>query len=166
VIGLNRKPQYLIALAAITLLLALLSSVLPVAAASPQPVCFEVVAGLFSATGTWSASGLINSSGTATFAPFVAGVDPHLGIPATVHDRFVLTDEQGTITFQGQGKSALVTNNAGNTVAGYQVTWVVIAGTGAYSNLRAQGDGHAWLDFASGTFPVYQCGQGHFDPGQ
>lgn len=152
------------ALILLTLVFTLFAGVLPASASPPQPVCFDVVAGLGGGPGTWSATGLVESSGTATFAPFLAGWDPALGMPATVHDRFVLAGEQGTITFQGQGKSALVVDHDGNLVPGYEVTWVILSGTGAYSNLRGQGDGYGWPDFASGTFPVFQCGQAHYEP--
>jgi len=127
----------------------------------PESVCFDVVAGLGGTPGTWSATGFINSSGTATFDPFVAGWDSKLGIPATVHDTFVLTDSNGTITMKANGHSALVPDDSGNQVPGFISNWVIIDGTDAYANLHGQGDGTGYPDFATGTFPVHQCGRAH-----
>jgi hypothetical protein len=146
------------------LLFTFVSFAAPVSASSPQYVCFDVVAGLGGLPGTWSSNGLVDSSGTAVFNPFVAGWDSKLGQPATVHDRFVVTDEYGSITFQAQGHSALVVNQYDHTVPGYLATWVIISGTGAYDNLRGQGDGYAWIDWVNGEFLAFQCGQAHYDP--
>ena len=133
----------------------------PVSASPPEQIHFHVVAGLGGFPGTWTSSGLVASSGTATFAPFVAGWDSKLGIPATVHDTFTLTDEHGSINFKGQGKSAIVNDDNGNPVPGYRLTWVIISGTGNYADLHGQGKGYAWLDFSNGTFPINMIGQAH-----
>lgn len=163
-IAIKPKPKAVRIVAIVALLLTLLASVMPVAASPPQPVCFDVVAGLGGSPGTWSSSGLVTSSGTATFDPFVAGWDSKLGIPATVHDTYVLTDEQGSITFKAHGKSALVTDDNDNLVPGYNFNWVILSGTGDYSSLKGQGNGYAWPQFASGTFPIHQCGRAHYHP--
>lgn len=136
----------------------------PASASPPEQIHFDVIAGLGGYPGTWSSNGLVASNGTATFNPFVAGQDPILGIPATVHDTFTLTDEHGSITFKGQGKSAIINNNNGNPVPGYRLTWVIISGTGAYVNLHGQGTGYAWPDFSNGTFPINMNGQAYFAP--
>ena len=153
-------------LAIAIILLGFTSFAVPASASPPEQVCFDVVAGLGGTPGTWSSRGLLNSSGTATFNPFVAGWDSKLGMPATVHDRFVATDLYGSITFQAQGHSALVTNQNGDTVPGFLATWVIISGTGAYENLNGQGNGYAWIDFANSKFLAFQCGQAHYDPQQ
>jgi hypothetical protein len=158
------KPTVFRIAAFFTLLFACIGSAAPAKASSPEWVCFDVVAGLGGYPGTWSSSGLVTSSGMATFNPFVAGWDSELGMPATVHDKFAATDEYGSITFQAQGHSALVVNENGDTVPGFLVTWVIISGTEAYTNLHGQGDGYAWIDWANGEFLAFQCGQAHFDP--
>ena len=158
------KPTSFRVLAIVIILLGFTSFAAPASASSPYHVCFDVVAGLGGTPGTWSSRGLVTSSGTATFNPFVAGWDSELGMPATVHDRFVATDEHGTVTFQAQGHSALVVNENGATVPGFLVTWVIVSGTDAYTDLHGQGDGYAWIDWANGEFLAFQCGQAHFDP--
>ena len=161
---LGRKPPFVHIAVILLLFVASLLLVIPANASPPEEVCFDVVAGLGGLPGTWSASGLVNSSGEATFNPFVAGWDAELGQPATVHDRFVVSDANGSITFQGQGYSTLVVNESGDTVPGYAVRWVIISGTGAYTTLRGQGGGYAWIDWAHGQFLAFQCGQAHYDP--
>ena len=151
----------MLTLAMMLLILALPS---PASASPPEPIYFNVVAGLGGFPGTWSSSGLVTSSGTATFDPFVAGWDSKLGMPATVHDTFVLTDEHGSIKFEAQGKSAIVIDDNDDPHLGFRLTWVIISGTGTYSNLHGQGEGYGWPDFATGTFPVYTGGQAHYDP--
>jgi hypothetical protein len=158
------KPTLVRVLAVVILSLGFTSFTGPASASSPESVCFDVVAGLGGTPGTWSSNGLVDSSGTATFNPFVAGWETKLGMPATVHDRFVATDEHGSITFQAQGQSALVVSQNGDSVPGYLVTWVIISGTGAYDHLHGQGNGYAWIDWANGEFLAFQCGQAHFDP--
>lgn len=146
------------------LLAALMGSAAPAWASAPEQICFDVVAGLGGSPGTWSSNGLVTSSGSATFSPFVAGWDSQLSMPATIHDRFVVTDEYGSITLQAQGHSALVVNESGTTVPGFLLNWVIISGTGAHAKLRGQGEGFAWIDWANGKFLAFQCGQAHFDP--
>lgn len=148
----------------VILLFAFIGAAVPVSASSPGSVCFDVVAGLGGLPGTWSSSGLVSSSGTATFNPFVAGWDSKLGMPATVHDRFMVVDGYGSITFNANGHSALVVNENGDTVPGFLANWVIISGTGAYANLQGQGGGYAWIDWANGEFLAFQCGQAHYDP--
>ena len=146
------------------LVLTFIVSTAPASASSPESVCFDVVAGLGGTPGTWSSSGLVESSGTTIFDPFTAGWDNKLNMPATVHDRFVATDEYGSITFQSQGNSAVVVNQYGATVPGFLLTWVIISGSGAYEDLHSQGDGYAWIDWANGEFLAFSCGQAHYDP--
>lgn len=157
------KKFVMLALATILLIVALPSA----ATASPaKTIDFYIVAGLGGFPGPWSSSGLVTSSGTANFDPFFAGWDSVLAIPATIHDTFVLTDEHGSITFKGQAKSAIVSDNNGDPVRGYELRWVIISATGAYTNLHGRGDGHAWPDFTSGTFPIYLSGRAHYEPQQ
>jgi len=101
-----------------------------------------------------------------TFETSTAGKDPNLGIPATLHKTGVLTDEdeEGSITMKVQGKSALVEDDMGNQVPGYTFSWTILSGTGAYADLRGQGKGYGWPDLSTWKFPVYLCGQGHYDP--
>ena len=153
-----------ISLVIVVLMVLIMAISSPASASPPEQIHFNVVAGLGGYPGTWSSSGLVASSGSATFDPFVTGWDPELGMPATVHDTFTLTDEHGSINFKGQGKSAIVTDENGNPVPGYRLTWVVISGTGNYADLHGQGKGYAWLDFINGTFPINMIGQAHYDP--
>ena len=160
----GRKLPIVSAVAVLLVLFACIWVVLPVGATAPEQVCFDVVAGLGGTPGTWSATGVVDGSGVAEFNPFTAGWDAELGQPATVHDRFVASDEYGSMTFQGQGHSALVVNEDGDTVPGYEISWVIISGTGAYATLRGQGHGYAWIDWANFQFLAFQCGQAHYDP--
>lgn len=160
----GRKATLVRAVLLLALVAALGVAAMPAGATPPETVCFDVVAGLGGTPGTWSATGLVESSGTAEFDPFVAGWDEELGQPATVHDRFVATDEHGSITFQGQAHSALVVKEGGDTVPGWLLTWVIIDGTGAYADLHGQGDGYAYIDWDNFKFLAFQCGQAHYDP--
>jgi len=159
----GRKPALIRVVVLLALIVALGAVAMPAGATAPEAVCFDVVAGLGGTPGTWSATGLVNSSGTAEFDPFTAGWDEELGQPATVHDRFVATDDYGSITFQAQGHSALVVNENGDTVPGYEATWVIISGTGDYADLHGQGDGYAYIDWNNFEFLAFQCGQAHYD---
>lgn len=159
-----RRPTVIRVAGLLALMVALAVLVLPAGATTPEAVCFDVVAGLGGTPGTWSATGVVNSGGTAEFDPFVAGWDDELGEPATVHDRFVATDDYGTITFQGQAHSALVVNADGDTIPGWLLNWVIIDGTGAYADLHGQGGGYAYIDWDSFEFLAFQCGQAHYDP--
>ena len=159
----GRRSRFIRVIVLLALVAALGVLALPAGATPPEEVCFDVVAGLGGTPGTWSATGLVESSGTAEFDPFVAGWDDELGQPATVHDRFVATDDHGSITFQAQGHSALVVNEQGDTVPGWLATWTIIDGTGAYADLHGQGDGYAYIDWESFEFLAFQCGQAHYD---
>ena len=160
----SRMPPLIRVIVLLALVAALGVAAMPAGATAPAAVCFDVVAGLGGTPGTWSATGLVESSGTAEFDPFVAGWDEELGQPATVHDRFVATDGHGSITFQAQAHSALVVNGDGDTVPGWLLTWVIISGTGAYADLHGQGDGYAYIDWESFEFLAFQCGRAHYDP--
>lgn len=160
----GRSPTLIRVVVLLVLVVASAVLTLPAGATPPEAVCFDVVAGLGGTPGTWSATGLVESSGTAEFDPFVAGWDEELGQPATVHDRFVAMDEHGSITFQGQAHSAHVVNEDGDTVPGWLLTWVIISGTGAYADLHGQGDGYAYIDWDNFKFLAFQCGRAHYDP--
>lgn len=94
----------------------------PAAASTSVPVTIQctVIIGPF--TGTWTASGGINDSGT-----LVQPVDFRVGQGRVVHLMRVMTGSKGTIT--------LVEDN----LIGVRGHWAIIAGTGAYAELHGDG---------------------------
>ena len=100
----------------------------PAAASTSVPVTIQdtVIIGPF--TGTWSASGGINDSGTLT-QPIDFRVDNQ------VHLVRVMTGSKGTITLV-ENNSLTVEPNGTILGTGH---WAVIDGTGAYADLHGQG---------------------------
>jgi hypothetical protein len=94
----------------------------PASASTSVPVTIQctVIIGPF--TGTWTASGGINDSGT-----LVPPVDFRVGQGRVVHLVRVMTGSKGTIT--------LVEDN----LIGVRGHWAIIAGTGAYAELHGDG---------------------------
>jgi hypothetical protein len=94
----------------------------PASASTSVPVTIQctVIIGPF--TGTWTASGGINDSGT-----LVQPVDFRVGQGRVVHLVRVMTGSKGTIT--------LVEDN----LIGVRGHWAIIAGTGAYAELHGDG---------------------------
>lgn len=146
------------------LLLIIVAGALPLYASPPQTQCFDIATQIGQGTATWTSDGLVDSSGTATFTTNLAGTDPQLGIPATVHHFFTFSDQAGTITMRIDGKSALVTDHSGTLVPGFTANWTIISGTGTYADLHGHGDGYGWPEFQTRTFWIYQCGQAEFAP--
>jgi hypothetical protein len=97
----------------------------PAPASTSVPVTIQATVIIGPFTGTWSASGGINDSGT-----LVQPVDFRVGQGRVVHLVRVMTGSKGTIT--------LVEDNLlGPTVGTGH--WAIIAGTGAYAQLHGDG---------------------------
>jgi len=155
-----------IVLSALVLLFLLALASQPAHATPPEMIIFELDVQLGGgAEGSWSASGLVNSSGYGEFNPRVTGwFDPATGQFRTVHDYMTLYDDQGSITIDSHGRAAAVTDEQGVDHEGFALNWTIISATGAYEDLHGQGNGYAWPDFSTFRFPVFMSGQAHFDP--
>jgi hypothetical protein len=98
----------------------------------PVTIQATVIIGPF--TGTWSASGGINDSGT-----LVQPVDFRVGVGAggfgQVHAVAVMTGSLGTITLVEDDSLTLEPDGTIDATG----QWAVIAGTGAYAQLHGQG---------------------------
>jgi hypothetical protein len=122
----------------------------PASASASVPVTIQdtVIIGPF--TGTWSASGGINDSGTLT-QPTDFRVDDQ------VHIVRVMTGSKGTITLV-EDNSLTVEPDGTIVGTGY---WAVIAGTGAYAQLH--GDGTSSGVVVNGVVTDALTGAVHFD---
>jgi hypothetical protein len=128
----------------------------PAAASTSVPVTIQdtVIIGPF--TGTWSASGGINDSGT-----LVQPTDFRAGVGAggfgQVHLVRVMTGSKGTITLVED--NSLTLEPDGTIVGTGQ--WAVIAGTGAYAQLHGQGTAVGVV--VKGVVTETVTGSVHFD---
>jgi len=106
----------------------------PASASTSVPVTIQATVIIGPFTGTWSASGGINDSGT-----LVQPVDFRVGVGAggfgQVHAVAVMTGSLGTITLVEDDSLTLEPDG---TIVGTG-HWAVIAGTGAYADLHGQG---------------------------
>lgn len=127
----------------------------PAAASTSVPVTIQntVIIGPF--TGTWSASGGINDSGT-----LVQPVDFRVGVGAggfgQVHAMRVMTGSLGTITVVED--DSLTLEPDGTIQATGQ--WAIIGGTGAYADLHGHGTSSA--DVVKGVVTATETGSVHF----
>jgi hypothetical protein len=141
-------------LVAVVLVAACLLPVGAIADCNTQ-VQINMVADIGLGTGTWTATGLINSSGTIRTHPFTASfhLDPYPH--HVVHDDIEVSDENGTFIMTLRGK--LETNGQFE----YEWDWVIRNGTGAYEGVHAVG--RAWGFPTGSTFPIEGSGFGCFD---
>jgi len=116
----------------------------------PVTIQSTVMIGLH--TGTWSASGGVNDSGT------LVDVSDHLVGNGQIHVVRDVTGSQGTFTLRIDGS---VTGVQPDGSIDFSDLWVVIAGTGGYAELRGQGTGSAVL--AHGVVTETLTGSVHFD---
>jgi len=107
-------------------------------------------------TGTWSASGGINDSGTLT-EPTDFRVGVGAGGFGQVHLVRVMTGSKGIITLVEDNS---LTVEPDGTIVGTG-HWAVIAGTGAYAELHGQGTGRAVV--VKGVVTETLTGSVHFD---
>jgi hypothetical protein len=117
----------------------------PASASTSVPVTIQATVIIGPFTGTWTASGGINDSGT-----LVQPVDFRVGQGRVVHLMRVMTGSKGTIT--------LVEDNLIGTPVGQ---WAIIAGTGAYTQLH--GDGTTSGVVVNGVVTDTLTGTVHFD---
>ncbi len=122
-----------------------LAAAAPVSASTSVPVTIQATVIIGPFTGTWSASGGINDSGT-----LVQPVDFRVGQGRVVHLMRVMTGSKGTIT--------LVEDNVIGTPVG---DWAIIAGTGAYAQLHGLGTSSGVV--VNGVVTDTLTGTVHFD---
>ena len=106
------------------------------------------------ATGTWTATGDVNDSGTL--------VEPrlHLGGDGTLQITRVNSGSEGTFTLRILSKVSGVEANGDVDFTG---RWVVISGTGQYATLHGHGDRTAVYHPDTNTVTETLTGQVHFD---
>ena len=128
----------------------------PAVASTSVPVTIQdtVIIGPF--TGTWSASGGINDSGTLT-EPTNFRVGVGAGGFGQVHAVRVMTGSLGTITVV-EDDSLTLEPDGTIAATGH---WAVTAGTGAYADLHGQGTSSAVV--VRGVVTATETGSVHFD---
>ena len=106
------------------------------------------------ATGTWTATGDVNDSGTL--------VEPrlHLGGDGTLQITRVNSGSEGTFTLRILSRATGVEANGDVNFTG---SWVVISGTGQYATLRGHGDRTAVYHPDTNTVTEILTGEVHFD---
>jgi hypothetical protein len=106
------------------------------------------------ATGTWTATGDVNDSGTL--------VEPrlHLGGDGTLQITRVNSGSEGTFTLRILSRATGVEANGDVDFTG---SWVVISGTGQYATLRGHGDRTAVYHPDTNTVTEILTGEVHFD---
>ena len=118
----------------------------------PVTIHSTVIIGPF--TGTWSASGGINDSGTL--------VEPSV-LPtgqAELHIVRDVTGSLGTFTLRIESKAVAVEPDGSVVFTGH---WVVISGTGAYANLAGEGTRNAVANHNTGVVTETLTGSVHYD---
>ena len=133
--------------AVVALTLAVILVALPASAAPPESIhtdvqmVFDISAGTMYGEGSWSSQGFITSSGNAAEDHFVAGWPPGY-VFKTAHLTETWTDANGTITIQTQLNVEQWTIVDLPSDISYEGSghWVVKSGTGAYENLKGEGE--------------------------
>lgn len=169
----GRKPTIRRATLILALLMLVSSIALPASASPPQELNFELhityadVPTLVGA-GTWSATGILNESGTATETYHNSGWD---GCFRTTHTTTLLTGPtpEDTITIRSQ--IVRVDAAPGCDPFTAEANWVILSATGIYDGLHGQGNGgtvSGYLDFNAGGPDLVvdshlDGGRGHFN---
>jgi hypothetical protein len=150
-----KVPLSTVATALAVAALALLAAA-PSAASAPGSIRIDlngVVTGPDSFQGTFVASGVVNDSGTYEGTFRFAG--------RTIHVVKTLIGTKGTITLKSQ---AVVIPTSPTTISFEGGSWVIISGTGAYSDLHAIGTpaaaSGASADLVTGAIKETHEGQG------
>lgn len=161
-------------IALILALLMLVSSIaLPASASSPQELNFELhityadVPTLVGA-GTWSVTGFLNASGTATETYHNGGWD---GCFRTSHLTTLLTGPTPDDTITIRSQIVRIDAAPGCDPFAAEANWVILSATGIYDGLHGQGNSgtvSGYLDFNAGgpdlvVDSYLDEGQGHFD---
>jgi hypothetical protein len=152
----------------ITLLAALASAVLPLAAyaAKPQAVSLTFTmhfTGPTTATGTWTSTGslaiLNGKSGTVVQTTRITGKGKGKGKKTgqVVHGRKAVSASDGTFVIQFVGGL----KSTGATTSEVDGRFVLKKGTGAYAGLRGTGKIHATLDSSTGAITAVYTGKAH-----
>jgi hypothetical protein len=128
-------------------------------ATPPESQQFETIGHLTgpdTAAGTWTATGLVEASGTYTETFSFAG--------ETIHGQKVLVGPAGTIVLEI--RDIVVWRDACN--AGFKAgSWQIAAATGAYARLKGGGEpgttAESFGDLCTGHVDVVHAGIAHFD---
>src|SRR5215469_2386619 len=128
----------------------------PASASTSVPVTIQATVIIGPFTGTWSASGGINDSGT-----LVQPTDFRVGVGAggfgQVHAVAVMTGSLGTITLVEDDSLTLEPDGTIDATG----QWAVVAGTGAYAELHGQGTDVGVV--VKGVVTATDTGSVHFD---
>lgn len=120
-----------------TLMVAILAAalgVLPAAAAPPQATTFTVVEQFDPASGVFTSDGsVVCASGTTSNNTFGSGFQSDRGVIFHVRKTITCDDGSGTFILQLQARAGF---NVGDMTFG---PWVVLSGTGDYTNLHGRG---------------------------
>jgi hypothetical protein len=132
----------------------------PAAATPPASQQFETIGHLTgpnSAAGTWTASGLVQASGTYT-ETFSLTNDNH-----TIHGQKVLVSPAGTIVLEIRNIVVLASDGC---TAGFKAgSWQIADATGAYARLKGGGEPGTigFANVCTGDVDVVHAGRAHFD---
>jgi hypothetical protein len=127
----------------------------PLAAAhatTPEPVTIQSTVQLGTFTGTWSATGAINDSGTLV-EPVVISTDSH-----QLHIVRVNTSGVGSFTLR---IDSTLTSGSPPDSGTFVGRWVVVSGTGAYATLHGEGTRDATVN--NGVVTETLTGTMHLD---
>jgi hypothetical protein len=127
----------------------------PAAASKPDDLAISLdlyFTGPDTAAGTFTASGVVNDSGSVIQQFTFAG--------HTAHGLKTLESSKGSILIRFDVRMS----PSGPTTAVAEGRFVVLSGTGEYANLRAVGSTFIEADFVTGTLTGSYAGTGHYDP--
>lgn len=170
---LGRKPSIQRVALILALLMLVSGTALPASASPPQELNFELhityadIPTLVGA-GTWSATGLLNESGTAAEIYHHSGWD---GCFRTSHLTTLLTGPTAEDTITILSQIVRVDAAPGCDPFNAESNWVILSATGIYAGLHGQGNGgtvSGYLDFNSGgpdlvVDSYLDEGRGHFN---
>src|SRR5262245_44030826 len=118
----------------------------------PQPVTITIAKGFGDFTpGAFSASGGITDSGVYQL------IDEHdTALPApvvgTAHATLGFTGTQGAITMKSETMFSVVSFDP--FVIGEDGHWLIVGGTGAYANLKGEGEFHKFINVSPGQITI------------
>jgi len=167
-IGSTNKRIIIFALLLAVLLLVLVVMPAPASATQPEYIRFnidmiyDISKGDFIGNGTWTSEGVVESAGGGQEHSNHVGVN-EVGFVRNVHATGVLWDDNGTIEYKGH---AINIDGFSPFEAGGN--WTITGGTGAYEDLKGQGEitSSGVVDFDTFLFYVtYEFeGYAHVEP--
>jgi hypothetical protein len=169
-IGSTKKGFVLFALLAAMLLFVLVAMPAPASATQPETIKFDinmvydVSKGDFIGNGTWTSEGVVESAGNGREHSNHVGLN-EVGFVRNVHATGVLWDDNGTIEYK-----AHAINVDGFNPFTADGNWTITGGTGAYENLKGQGQGQGeiissgYVDYPYFIVTYEFVGSAHFEP--